>query len=114
MTLDDTTVFPTEPSVPLLLYNDNCEMVNPRGPKTSIHKLGFIYFTLKCLPPECLPSLDSYSLLAVYKADDAKTYGIDAVLKSVVDNIHDLETNGSRHGSLKRHIKGLGCPNLWG
>jgi len=65
--LDDTTVFPTEPSVPLLLYNDDCEMVNPRGSKTPIYKWGFIYFTLKCLPPECLSSLDSDFLLAVYR-----------------------------------------------
>ncbi|KAL1255351.1 hypothetical protein QQF64_013412 [Cirrhinus molitorella] len=108
--LDDTTVlktssvFPTEPSVPLLLYNDDCEMVNSLGSKTSIHKLGFIYFTLKCLPPECLSSLDSHFLLAVYKADDAKTYGIDAVLRSVVDDINDLETNGVEVDTA--HFKG--------
>ncbi|XP_073694457.1 uncharacterized protein [Garra rufa] len=107
--LDDTTVLrtsvcPSEPSVPLLLYNDDCEMVNPLGSKTSVHKLGLIYFTLKCLPPECLSSLDSHFLLAVYKADDAKTYGIDAVLKSVVDDINDLGTNGVEVDTA--HFKG--------
>ncbi|RXN29273.1 hypothetical protein ROHU_018591 [Labeo rohita] len=107
--LDDTTVLrtsvcPSEPSVPLLLYNDECEMVNPLCSKTSVHKLGLIYFTLKCLPPECLSSLDSHFLLAVYKADDAKTYGLDAVLKSVVDDINDLGTNGVEVDTA--HFKG--------
>ncbi|KAA0721273.1 hypothetical protein E1301_Tti020639 [Triplophysa tibetana] len=106
--LDDITVLkssvhPTDPSVPLLLYNDDCEMVNPLGSKTSIHKLGFIYFTLKCLPPECLSSLNSHFLLAVYKSDDAKTYGIDSVLKSVVDDINDLEKNGLEVDTSKAH-----------
>ncbi|KAI7811590.1 hypothetical protein IRJ41_002398 [Triplophysa rosa] len=94
------SVHPTEPSVPLLLYNDDCEKVNPLDSKTSIHKLGFIYFTLKCLPPECLSSLNFHFLLAVYKSEDAKTYGIDAVLKSVVDDINDLETAHFK-GTLK-------------
>lgn len=98
--LDETTVmktsadFLTELFVPLLLYSDDCEVVNPLGSKTSLHKLGFIYFTLKCFPQQCLSRLDSHFLLAVYKADDAKTYGIDAVLESVVADIKDLESNG--------------------
>lgn len=51
----DGTIFKTnelfskELSIPLVLYNDDCEMVNPLGLKTSVHKLGFVYFTLKCL-----------------------------------------------------------------
>ncbi len=58
----DGTIFKTselfskELSIPLVLYNDDCEMVNPLGSKTSVHKLGFVYFTLKCLRPEYLSS----------------------------------------------------------
>lgn len=56
----DGTIFKTnelfskELSIPLVLYNDDCEMVNPLGSKTPVHKLGFVYFTLKCLRPEYL------------------------------------------------------------
>lgn len=74
-------LFSEEFSIPLLVYSDECEMANPLGSKTSVHKLGFIYFTIKCLPPEYLSSLKSHFLLAVYKTDDVKTYGMNAVLQ---------------------------------
>lgn len=81
-------------SVPLLLYNDDCETVNPLGSKVVVHKLGFLYFTIKSLPPEFLSKLSSHFLVAVYKSDDAKTYGIDSVLLPVIEELKDLEVNG--------------------
>lgn len=91
-------------SIPLVIYNDDCEMVNPLGSKTSVHKLGFIYFTLKCLHPEYLSSLNSHFLLAVYKTDDVKTYGINAVLDPIVSDIKDLELEGIQ--VVTKHFKG--------
>ncbi|XP_051947874.1 uncharacterized protein LOC127619140 [Xyrauchen texanus] len=87
-------LFSREVSIPLLLYIDDVETVNPLGSKTSVHKLGFMYFAIKCLPKELLSSLSSLFLLAVYKTDDAKTYGIDAVLKPIVEDIKSLEKEG--------------------
>ncbi|XP_049333157.1 uncharacterized protein LOC111195806 isoform X1 [Astyanax mexicanus] len=89
-----SSLFSKEFAIPLLLYCDECETVNPLGSKTSVHKLGFLYFTLKCLPPEFLSSLSAHFLLAVYKTDDVKTYGIDVVLEPVVNEIRSLEVNG--------------------
>lgn len=87
-------LFLKEISIPLLLYNDDCETVNPLGSKTLTHKLGFLYFIIKSLPPELLSSLRSHFLLAVYKTDDAKTYGLDALLKPIVAELRSLETDG--------------------
>ena len=87
-------LFSKEVSVPLLLYNDDCETVNPLGSKVGVHKLGLIYFTIKSLPPEFQSKLSSHFLLAVYKSDDAKTYGIDSVLLPVIEELKDLEDNG--------------------
>ncbi|KAK0136550.1 hypothetical protein N1851_027341 [Merluccius polli] len=89
-------LFLKEISLPILLYNDDCETVNPLGSKTGIHKLGFLYFSIKSLPPQLLSSLKSQFLLAVYKADDVKTYGLDAILRPIVEEIKCLETNGIR------------------
>ncbi|CAM4578218.1 unnamed protein product [Leuciscus chuanchicus] len=36
----------------------------------------------------------SHFLLAVYKSDDAKTYGIDAVLRPIVDELNCIEKDG--------------------
>ncbi|CAM4448958.1 unnamed protein product [Leuciscus chuanchicus] len=87
-------LFSQEVSIPLLIYIDDVETVNPLGSKTSVHKVGFMYFAIKCLPKELLSSLSSLFLLAVYKTDDAKTYGIDKVLKPVVEDIKSLEKEG--------------------
>lgn len=83
-------LFLKEISIPLLLYNDDCETVNPLGSKTGTHKLGFLYFTIKSLPPELLSILKSVFLLAVYKSDDAKTYGLDAILGPIVKVLRTL------------------------
>ncbi|RXN36123.1 hypothetical protein ROHU_003222 [Labeo rohita] len=87
-------LFSSDVSVPLLLYNDDCETVNPLGSKVAVHKLGFLYFTIKCLPPQLLSRLSSHFLVAVYKSDDAKTYGIDSILLPVIEELKDLEVNG--------------------
>ncbi|ROI73787.1 hypothetical protein DPX16_22898 [Anabarilius grahami] len=44
--------------------------------------------------PGTMEKIMEWKRKLMYKADDAKTYGIDAVLKAVVDYINDLETNG--------------------
>lgn len=112
------SLFSDELSIPLVLYCDDCEMVNPLGSKTSVHKLGFIYFTIKCLPPEYLSSLKSHFLLAVYKTDDVKTYGINAVLEPIVSQIKDMELNGVQvetaqfQGSIKAGVAQVCGDNL--
>lgn len=87
-------LFLKETSIPLLFYNDDCETVNPLGSKTGTHKLGFIYFQIKSLPPDLLSSLRSHFLCAVYKSDDAKTYGLDVVLHLIVAELQFLEKEG--------------------
>lgn len=87
-------LFSRECSIPLMLYADDCETVNPLGSKTGSHKLGFIYFTIKSLPSDLLSNLRSLFLLAVYKSNDAKQYGIDAVLRPIVNEIQHLEQEG--------------------
>lgn len=77
-----------------MIYQDDCETVNPLGSKTAVHRLGCIYFTLKSLPPHLLSSLQSHFLLAVYKSLDAKTYGLDTVLRPIVEEIRCLERDG--------------------
>ena len=80
--------------IPITVFEDDCEMVNALGSKTSVHKLGLVYFSIKCLPPEFLSSLKSLFLLAVYKTDDVKKYSLSQVLEPLVNHISDLERNG--------------------
>lgn len=63
----------------------------------------------RSFPPKLLSSLKSVFLAAVYKSDDAKTYGIDAILKPIVEELKYLELNGieSSHPNIPR--KGQNC-----
>lgn len=97
-------LFSNEMSVPLIFYNDDCETVNPLGSKVAVHKLGFLYFTIKSLPPQLLSRLLSHFLVAVYKSDDVKTYGIGSILLLVIKELKDLEVNGISLNTL--HFKG--------
>ena len=54
-------LFRNEVSIPIVIYQDDVEIVNPLGAKTGIHKLGLFYFVLKSLPPELLSTLQSQS-----------------------------------------------------
>lgn len=56
-------LFSQEVSIPLLIHIDDVVTVNPLGSKTSVHKVGFMYFAIKCLPKELLSSLSSLFLL---------------------------------------------------
>lgn len=49
---------------------------------------------MKSLPPDLLSSLQSKFLLAVYKSDDVVTYGLDAILRPIVEEIRCLESDG--------------------
>ena len=65
--------------------------------------MGFLYFTIKSLPPELLSSLKSVFLLAVYRSDDAKTYGLDTILEPIVHELKTLEVEGVRINSPDFH-----------
>lgn len=50
-------------------------------------------------------SFKSHKLLAVYKTDDVKTYGMNAVLDPIVNNIRELEEEGIQINTT--HFKGV-------
>ena len=56
--------------LPLLLYYDDFETVNPLGSKACKHKLGGFYYTLKCMPPQYLSALHNLFLLLLCKTED--------------------------------------------
>ncbi|XP_051741574.1 uncharacterized protein LOC127508052 isoform X1 [Ctenopharyngodon idella] len=93
-------LFSTEKNaLQIQLFYDDFETANPLGSKKGIHKLGGIYFTLRNFPPQFNSSLANIHLCALFHAQDIKTYGFDAILEPIVNDIKVLETRG---------IEGLG------
>lgn len=81
-------------NIQLLLYVDECEVANPLGSKAGLHKIGVVYCTILNIPPKYRSSLCNCFLVAMYNAGDVKTYGYDAILRPLVEDIKDMETNG--------------------
>ncbi|CAG9763652.1 unnamed protein product [Ceutorhynchus assimilis] len=79
---------------PLLLYYDDYETGNALGSHAGVHKLGAIYISLPCLPPQYSSKLNNIFLALLFHANDRKDFGNRAVLKILLDELSFLESNG--------------------
>ena len=103
-------LFLEDPSaLQIQLYYDEVEFCNPLGSKAKKHKLGkicresigytkvfiilgFLYYTLGNLDPILRSSLKSIQLLSVAKYDHLKAYGIEEMLRPVIEDVKKLES----------------------
>jgi hypothetical protein len=72
---------------------DAFEVTNPLGSHTSIHKLEAMYMIVQNFPTEAQSKLSSVFLVALWHAQDVKTYkGYDKILEPVVRDLKMLES----------------------
>lgn len=83
--------YPT--AIRLNLYYDDIEVANPLGSKATFHKLAVFYFTIQNFPPQLNSCLNNIFLLAVAYTEDIKKYGINKILKPLVDDLKLLESD---------------------
>lgn len=76
------------------LYCDDFESADPLGSKQGIHKVGCLYFILRNLPPRVNSTLMNIHLVSLFHAQVAKKYGIDVILKPLLEDLKTLETTG--------------------
>jgi hypothetical protein len=57
------------------LYYDDFQVNNPLGSHAGAQKLGAVYVSLACLPPELFSLIDNIFLLSLFKTDDLNTFG---------------------------------------
>ena len=70
-------------SLKILLYYDDVNVVNPLTNK--VHKIGFFYYQLANICGKYRSKLKSIHLFATCKVDYIKKYGIDEILKPLVE-----------------------------
>lgn len=75
----------------LCLYFDECEVVNPLGSRRGIHKIGFIYMSLRNVPPVFNSRLNNIHIVAAFNSLDMSKYGFDKILAPLVRDIKQLE-----------------------
>ncbi|XP_033112600.1 uncharacterized protein LOC117113392, partial [Anneissia japonica] len=81
-------------NIQLLIYIDECEVVNPLGSKAGLHKICVVYCTILNIPPKYRSTLANCFLVAMFNARDVKTYGYDDVMLPLVNDLIELETVG--------------------
>ncbi|XP_055851835.1 uncharacterized protein LOC129916077 [Episyrphus balteatus] len=85
-------------AIQLQLFYDDFEVVNPLGSKTTIHKIGAVYFTLLNLGFNINSRTENIHLVSLFYANDIKNAGcsFNTILKPIVDDIMILEKDGIR------------------
>ncbi|GFS37816.1 uncharacterized protein LOC106175700, partial [Trichonephila inaurata madagascariensis] len=108
-------------TITIELYIDDVELVNPLGSHTGIHKLGFVYFTIKDLPVSLQSSLGSIFLTNVHYSLDVEKYGYKAIFEPLIQDLkqlldHGIEFRGNTYKIALWQILGdnLGLNKLFG
>lgn len=74
----------------LQIYYDDIEICNPLGAKAKIHKLAMFYFIIANFPPHFKSQLSTIFPLLIVKSKLLKEYGINNILKPMVDEFKKL------------------------
>lgn len=80
--------------LPLFIYYDDIEINNPLGTHAVLQKLGAVYFTIPCLPPEFRSTFDNIFLSLFFHASDRSNFSNASIFHVLVDQINDLQREG--------------------
>lgn len=78
---------------PINIYYDEYQTGNVLGSHTVESKLGAVYLSLPCFPPEHQSVLRNIFLCQLFKASDKKKYG-NSIFMPVINEIIFLQSNG--------------------
>lgn len=77
--------------LPLIIYYDEFEKNNPLGGHADVHKVGAVYFSLPCMPPEARSKLDNIFLTLLFLNKDREVYRNKATFRSLINELQILE-----------------------
>ena len=81
---------------PLFIYFDDFEVNNPLGGHAGNGKLGGVYYSIPCLPPEYRSAVDNIFLAILFHSADRKSVfeGNEAIFRILVEEINYLQSEG--------------------
>lgn len=86
---DDVKIYP------LFLYYDDYETGNPLGSHANVHKLGAVYASIACLPPNLASQLKYIFLVALFNSSDrTREEGNFNCFQKVIDELNFLSGTG--------------------
>lgn len=81
-------------SLQIQIFFNEVETVYSLGSKTSIHKIGGIYFIIRNFPPCLNAQLTNIHLLGLFHSIDLKKYRFNDILGHIIKDIKVLENGG--------------------
>ena len=78
--------------LPLFIFFDDFECNNALGPNSG--KLGAVYASIPCLPPECRAALENIFLTLLFNSKDREEFSNKKVLQPLIDELKFLEETG--------------------
>lgn len=73
--------------LPYVLYFDDWESGNPLGSHKTIHKVGSIYCSLRCLPPHMYSQLKNIHLVCLFPSSSRERLGNERILAPLISDI---------------------------
>lgn len=80
--------------LPLLLYYDDFETRNPLGSRSSVHKLGGLYYTIAGIPTAYASSLENIFLGELLYSTDREIFGNKMSFTPIINELKYLENFG--------------------
>lgn len=80
--------------IPLFVYFDDFEAGNPLGSHSGIHKVGAVYTSIPCFPPEVQSMIDNIFLTLLFHSSDRKYFGNRATFNILIQELKFLQTEG--------------------
>ena len=81
-------------AVPLLIFQDELEIVNPLGAGKSRHKILCTYYTTLEIIPPLRSKVQSIQLISLVLSRNWKKYGNEACNRNLIEDLKQLETEG--------------------
>lgn len=116
--MSESFVTDGELNLPLVLYFDDFEIGNPLGSHAGVHKLGGVYISIPCLPPNYVSLLQNIFIVALFHSSDRIQFGNHITFQKVFDLLNDLKKNGIHvetekyKGIIKFHLPVVTGDNL--
>ena len=85
--------FPEIITIPLKLNYNKFESDNPIGPHAGSDKMGAVYFTFLCLPPEFASKLKNIFLNVLFNHNDRVEFGVSNAVKPLLNELKEMESN---------------------
>lgn len=76
------------------MYFDDFEVNNPLGSHAGIQKLGAVYYSIPCFPPNVSSLVENVFTALLFHASDRIEFGNFNVFKILIDELHFLQREG--------------------